>query len=360
MGFLSFYDPPKADLKKTFDRLSNLNVSLKIISGDGAEITKEICRQGGMEVQNDKVITSADLDGLNKEEKIKLIAQHNVFARVSPVQKQEIINLLKSQGHVVGYFGDGINDVGALKSSDVALSVHDATDVAKDCADLILLKTDISVITDAVVEGRKTFSNTIKFIINTMSSSYGNVLTIAFSSFFMKFIPLLPSQVLFIDTISDFQHLTISSDNVDEEMLKKPRKWDSLFFIKFMVFFGIISTIFDLILIFTLLSMQISIVLFRTVWVVESILTELLATFSIRTRRFFLKSRPSLYVILTSSISALLAFIIPYTLIGNEFFSFEALSIQMVILIIGIVTCYFIILEFAKRIFYKYIHAKDQ
>jgi Mg2+-importing ATPase len=360
IGFLSFYDPPKGDLNKTFARLANLNVSLKIISGDGAEITREICLQGGMEVLNNRVITSDDLEGLNDKEKTKLISQHNVFARINPVQKQEIIKLIKEQGHVVGYFGDGVNDVGALKTADVALSVHDATDVAKDCADLILLKTDISAIINSVVEGRKTFSNTIKFIINTMSSSYGNVLTIAFSSFFMKFVPLLPSQVLFIDTISDFQHLTISSDNVDEEMLKKPRKWDSRFFIKFMLFFGVISTVFDLILIFTLLGMQISIALFRNIWVVESILTELLATFSIRTRRVFFKSKPSPYVILTSLISAVVAIIIPYTLIGNEFFEFEAISLQMLLFIAGIVLCYFIILEIAKRIFYRYIHAQDQ
>ncbi len=356
LGFLVFNDPPKKSMRSVFDKLQKLNVQLKIITGDSPIITKEICKRAGLNLVEDKIILGSELEDMSDKDYLDAIYKYNVFARVNPDQKYRIIEGLKNSGHVVGYMGDGINDVGALQIADVAISVDGASDVAKDSSDIILLKQNLRIIADSIIEGRKTFSNTIKFIINTMSSSYGNVITIAAASTFLKFIPLLPTQMLLIDSVSDFQHLTISTDNVDEDFLESPRQWDVKFLMKFMVFFGTISTIFDFALIYTLLKWNDSQALFQTIWIVESVITELVATFVVRTRRIFFRSIPSVPVILTSILSLVLVLIVPFWSKSRNIFGLEFLHLHDLVFVAVICLAYFVLLEVSKHIFYKFVH----
>jgi len=353
LGFLHFIDPPKKSLKETFDLLEKLNIKLKIITGDSPIITKEICKEAGFEIIENKIITGKEIENLPNEAMKKTVNKYNTFARITPEQKLKIINSLKEIHHVVGYLGDGINDIGALKVSDVGISVDTGSDVAKDTSDIILLKKDLRILTDGVIEGRKTFNNTFKFIFNTMSSSFGNVFTIAISSMYLKFMPLLPSQVLFIDTLSDFQHLTISSDNVDEEFLARPSKWDNKFLLKFMMIFGPISAIYDFLLITIMTKLNYSPESFRTTWVVESILTELAATFSVRTMRTFYKSKPSKTILTFSFLILILTILSPFLYFTHDIFSFVNLDLKSIYLIFILILAYLITMEIVKKYFYK-------
>lgn len=358
-GLLLFQDPPRQKLEHTFAALQGLQVELKIITGDSPIVTKEVCHLAGLAVVEDKIILGDELEKLNKKELAEAILRYNVFARVTPTQKFEIIKTLKEHDKVVGFIGDGINDVGALTQADVGISVQSGTDVAKDSADIILLKRDLELLVDGITEGRKTFSNTMKFIINTMSSSYGNVITITLSSLFLPFIPMLPAQVILVDSLSDTQHLTISTDNVDPELLRKPQKWSGKFFLKFMIFFGLISVVFDFILILILLAVHDSPEMFRTMWFLESVLSEIVATFAIRTRRLSIRSLPSIPVMLASALAIIATFVITHTSVGGEWFGFVNIGPQNLLLILGIVITYFAILEVAKLVFYRWQKPED-
>ena len=306
-----------------------------------------------MKILGDKIIEGVELESLTDEKFDAIISSHNIFAKISPNQKQLIISRLKKMGFVVGYIGDGVNDIGALKTADVGISVNEAVDVAKDTSDIILLNKDLSILTEGIIEGRRTFINTVKFIISTMSSSFGNVITISISSLFLKYIPFLPSQILLIDTVSDLQHLAISTDNVDTEQLSRPQSWNLKFFIKIMLVFGLISTLFDFLHIYIFLKLVNTPEAFRTLWLVESVITEILATFVIRTRKFSLKSRPSKNLILVSLLSIGLIFTIPFTKWGDTWFDLERISLINIGIILLIVLLYLMVLEFAKRLFYK-------
>ena len=353
LGMMLFIDPVKKTLKQTFAELKAINVDLKIITGDSPIITCKICNDAQLKIVDEKILIGDDLENRDEEKLKQIVSHYNVFARISPEQKYKIITALKSGSHVVGYLGDGINDVAALKVADVGISVNSGVDVAKNSADIILLKRDLTILTRVIMEGRKTFGNTIKFIINTMSSSYGNVLTIAISSLFLKFIPLLPTQLLLIDSLSDAQHLTVSTDNVDAEFLQKPRKLGMRFFRKFIIFFGTISTIFDFLLIVVLVSRHNTPEAFRTVWFIESVFSEIIATFSTRTPKTFFRSIPSIPVIITSLIVAIITIVIPFTIIGWNIFEFTKVGIESLLFIAIILVLYFIILEVGKKIFYR-------
>jgi Mg2+-importing ATPase len=355
-GYLLLRDKPKESFDKTVNLIRNLGVDLKVITGDSPIITREICSEAGLEIAEVEVITGAEIEKLNSEELQAIVETKRIFARVSPEQKSAIILALKANNHVVCYIGDGVNDIGAIRTADVGISVDSANDVTKDASDIVLLKKDLSVLADGIVEGRKTFDNTMKFVLNTMSSSFGNVLTIAIFSLFLKFMPFLPTQVLLIDSLSDVQHLTISTDNVDKAQLKKPQHWDIKLFVKFMLFFGVIGTLVDFIHVIIFQSLYSSPDYFRTVWFYESILTELLATFIIRTKLPFWKSKPSKPLILTSIVSIILGLLIPFTIIGGGAFSFVPIDLTAFSIIILLVLLYLIILETAKLTFYKYLN----
>jgi len=354
LGFLLFSDSPKHTVKESLKILQNLKVNIKVLSGDSPIITRKICKEVELPIVDDKVIIGEEFNHLNEDEFRKYCYKYNVFARITPEQKYKIVASLKSQGHIVGFMGDGINDAPALKLADIGISVDTATGIAKEAADIILLQRSLRVLAHGIIEGRKTFTNITKYILNTISANFGNMFTVALSSLFLKFIPLLPSQILLNNFMSDMPLLTISTDNVDKEFLKRPRRWNIKGISMFMMYFGLISTFFDLVMIFILIFfIKTEPELFRTAWFLESALSEIMVTFSIRTKLLFLKSIPGRWLLITSLFTSLTLIMLINTTFGNRFFSFVKLPPAVVILISVILTTYFITIEIAKRYFYK-------
>jgi Mg2+-importing ATPase len=361
MGFVIFLDPPKKDAIKAMTAFRRLGINLKIVSGDDPNVTAEVCRSVGLQVEGGRVITGSELEGMDGEELKKVVEKHNVFARVTPEQKVEIIKALRENGHVVGFLGDGVNDAPALRVSDVGISVDTAVDVAKDAADIILLQKRLGVIANGVIEGRRIFGNTIKYVLNTLSANFGNMLTVAFASVLLPFIPLLPTQVLLLNLLSDAPLLMISTDNVDKEYLRSPRRWSIRFLSEAMMFFGLISTMFDLLTMQALHillqfhydpSSEIFQTLFRTGWFLESVLSEMFVTFSIRTHMPFYRSKPSGWLVGTTEIVFLTVIFIIYSPVG-EAFRFAAPSAYLLAIIAIILVSYFILLELVKKPFFR-------
>jgi Mg2+-importing ATPase len=351
-GFLVFTDLLRKDTKQTFAQLRDLNIELKIISGDSPLVTEEICRQAGLEINGGKAIVGVDLEKLGGADFDRAILESNVFARITPALKARIINHLRESGKVVGYIGDGVNDVAAIKSADVGICVNNAVDVAKDSADLIMLESGLNVLANGALEGRKTFANTIKFIMNTMSSSFGNVIVMAIFPLVYKFLPLLPNQVLALDTISDGQHLATSTDNVDDVFLKGPNTWDLDRFYKYMIYFGAISCITDLIFIIVMLNYHHDIANFRTSWFLLSIFAEIMATFSIRTYKPIFASTPSRLLVITSVIVCLVTIVIAVVPTLQSIFGFVNIGIDSILIIAaGLIINLFIMEESKKRYF---------
>jgi Mg2+-importing ATPase len=354
LGFLLFLDPPKAAVKKSLKILQELGVKIKVISGDSPTITRKICQDVGLSIAEDRVIVGDELEHLDEAEFKEYASKYDVFTRVSPEHKFRIVESLRSDKHVVGFLGDGINDAPALRAADVGISVNSATGIAKETADIILLRKSLKVLAHGIIEGRKTFGNITKYILNTISANYGNMITVAFSSLFLKFIPLLPSQILLNNFVSDFPLLTISTDNVDEEMLKKPRGWSIKFIFRFMTYFGLISTIFDLALILGLIfAFKAGTGLFRTAWFVESVLSELLITFAIRTKKPFYKSKPSRWLFIASIVAGIASVAITYFVVGHTLFEFVRIPVGILMFIGGVLLVYFLTVELVKRYFFK-------
>lgn len=297
-GFITFLDVPKKNVAASIRKMERLGVSLKIITGDSDLVTKHICNEVGVPVK--RIILGDELMALSEEEQRKAAQECTVFARATPSQKLHIVELLRSAGHTVGYMGDGINDIPALRSADVGISVNTAVDVAKDAASIVLLRKGLDVISDGIVEGRRTFSNTIKYILMGTSSNFGNMFSAAGASFFLPFLPMSPSQILLNNTLYDISQISIPTDNVDDEALKKPRHWDLSLIKYYMLFFGPISSVYD----FLTFGMMLWVFhaqapLFQTGWFVESLATQVLVVFIIRTNRVpFYKSRPSKWLII--------------------------------------------------------------
>ncbi|MFH0869711.1 MAG: magnesium-translocating P-type ATPase [archaeon] len=354
LGFLLFLDPPKESARETLALMKSLSINIKIMTGDSPVITRKICTDVGLEIINGRIITGDELDKLDPAEFYSYANKFNVFARVTPEQKHNIVKSLTEAGRIVGFLGDGINDAPALKAADVGITVDSAAGIAKDASDIILLRKSLNVLADGIKEGRKTFGNINKYIMNTVSANYGNMITVAASSLFLKFIPMLPSQILLNNFISDIPQLTIATDNVDSYFLRKPKKWDIKMISKFMIFFGLISTFFDLALIaFLLLIFKAPPELFRTAWFVESSISEIIVTFAIRSRMPFYKSRPSKWLILSSVLCIALVFGMTYLTVGRAVFEFIAMPWAIVSLVVGVLVTYFITAEIAKRYFFK-------
>jgi Mg2+-importing ATPase len=281
------------------------------------------------------------------------VEEVDVYGRVTPEQKFMIVEALKKNGHVVGFLGDGVNDAPALRLADAGISVDSGVQVAKEAASIILLEKSLGVIADGVEEGRKAFGNMIKYIMNTTSANFGNMFTVAIGSIFLPFIPLLPSQILLTNLVSDAPLLTISTDNLDEEGLRDPKRWKIGSIARFMVFFGLISSFFDVITISSLVYLLNSDPeLFRTGWFIESTLSEIFVTFSIRTRRRFFKSRPSKLMLMASAIVALMTLAIVYSPAG-ALFEFVNPPLWFLALILGIILAYFLLVEVIKQIFFS-------
>jgi len=298
-GFISLVDLPKKSAKESLLKLERLGVAVKIITGDSEIITRHICDEVGVPVT--RVVLGSELETLRGADLARVVLEANVFARVTPSQKLQIIEELQKQGHTVGFLGDGINDIPSLHNADVGISVNTAVDVAKDAAPLVLLRKGLDTIADGVIEGRRTFNNTIKYILMGTSSNFGNMFSAAGASFFLPFLPMLPIQILLTNSLYDISQITIPSDNVDEESLLKPRHWNINFIKDYMMFFGPISSLYDFLTFgIMLLVFHASGPLFQTGWFVESLATEILVVFVIRTSRTpFYKSRPGKWLAIT-------------------------------------------------------------
>ncbi|MGZ4132547.1 MAG: magnesium-translocating P-type ATPase, partial [Actinomycetota bacterium] len=311
-GFLAFVDPPKADAAAALERLASLGIAVKIVTGDNERVARKVCGDLGVSVE--RAITGTQLDGMPDEELVAAIELTTIFARVTPDQKSRVIRLARTRGLDVGYMGDGVNDAVALHDADVGISVDTATDVAKDAADILLLKKDLDTLADGVVEGRRIFANTIKYVLMATSSNFGNMFSAAAASAFLSFLPMLPGQILLNNLLYDTSQTTIPTDHVDEEQLLRPSHWDTRFIRRFMLFFGPISSLFD----FATFAVMLGVFhagesLFQTGWFVESLATQTLVIFVIRTRRVpFFKSRPSITQLAMTLSCATLGVVIPY------------------------------------------------
>ena len=283
VGLVTFIDPPKESAGDSVRRLARSGIELKILTGDNELVTKKICEQIGLEVKG--VLTSAEIEHLDKETLSRVVEDVTIFSRMNPSQKNQVMTALKHNGHVVGFMGDGINDAPSIRQADVGISVENAVDIAKESADIILLKNDLRVLNDGVLEGRRTFGNTMKYILMGTSSNFGNMFSVAGASLFLRFLPMLPVQILLNNLLYDISESTIPTDNVDDSYISTPKKWDIEFIKKFIMVFGPISSVFDFITFFILLLIfKANAPLFQTAWFIESICTQTLVIFVIRTR----------------------------------------------------------------------------
>jgi Mg2+-importing ATPase len=350
LGFLCFTDPPKPGITQIVNKFKKLGVEIKVLTGDNALIAEEVMKKVGIEVKG--ILSGVEIDSMDDETLRKAVEENNLFVRLVPEQKVRIVLALKKNGHVVGFLGDGANDAPALRYADVGISVENGVDVAKEASDVILTRKSMKVILDGVVEGRKTFGNTTKYILNILSANLGNMISLAIVSPLLNFLPMLPSQILLTNLISDGSLLSISTDKIDEEELRMPKHWNFSFIGKFCGLLGSISSIFDFTTMGLLLLLGVSIPLFRTGWFLESVLSEILITFSIRTKKKFYKSKPSEILLLTSIIFGLLTLVIIYSPVG-EFFEFVHLDLYFFLLVALILVAYFSMVEFLKHIIYK-------
>ncbi len=350
VGFLLFFDPPKSDVAQTILDLDARGVRLKIITGDNQLVARHVAEAVNLSCGD--LLTGSDLQGMG-EESLWHAAEHTtIFAEVDPNQKERIILALQKTGHVVGYLGDGINDAPALHAADVGISVNTAVDVAKDAADLVLLEHDLDILRDGIDEGRRTFANTLKYILTTTSANFGNMFSMAAASLFLPFLPLLASQILLNNFLSDIPGTTIAGDNVDPEWVAEPRRWDHKFISRYMVLFGLVSSVFDFLTFGTLLFVfSATAEEFRTGWFIESLLTELVIALVVRTRRVFYRSRPGNLLLASTAIVIGITLVLPYLPI-NSLLGFVPLPAPLMLMLIGLTVLYVFVAEVAKKYFY--------
>lgn len=351
-GFITLFDPPKEGITGTIAELRNYGIELKIITGDNALIAKHICEQIG--IGNAVVLTGREMKDMSDEALFNRAIQTNVFAEIEPNEKERIIIALKKAGKTVGYMGDGINDASAIHTADVGLSVHTAVDAAKEAAGLVLLDQDLNVLVEGVKEGRRTFANTQKYIFMAISANFGNMFSMAGATLLLPFLPLLPKQILLMNLMTDFPSMAISTDNVDEDWIKQPRKWDAGFIRRFMVFFGILSSVFDymtfgiLLLLFHAKESE-----FQTAWFIESVVSGTLIVLVVRTHHSFFRSKPGRYLALASVSVASIVLILP-NLPFASLLGFTAVPFAFYPAMLLITGLYIISAELLKKWFYKH------
>ncbi|HEX6507684.1 MAG TPA: magnesium-translocating P-type ATPase [Chloroflexota bacterium] len=352
-GFLTFSDPPKTDAGASIAKLHALGIAVKIITGDNGTVAAKVCHDIGLELG--QVLSGAELDQLDDDALAAAIPHATVFARVSPEQKSRIIRIARRRGDDVAFMGDGVNDAVALHAADVGISVDSATDVAKDAADIVLLDKDLGVLADGVIEGRRIFANTLKYVLMATSSNFGNMFSAAGASLFLTFLPMLPSQILLNNLLYDTGQLAIPTDRVDPEIVARPAAWDIGFVRRFMALFGPISSIFDFLTFFVMLGiLHAGHAEFRTGWFVESLATQTLVIFLIRTRRIpFFRSKPSLAMLITPTSMATLGAILPFTPLAHAL-GFSTLPLTFFLILFGMILTYLMLVEIAKGFFYAH------
>ena len=352
-GFIAFLDPPKAGVRKNLEGLEKIGITIKIITGDNELVTKKICEEINLPYRG--VMLGEEVKNLSAEALRRRVENVTIFARFSPADKNRVILALRANGHVVGYLGDGINDAPSLRTADVGISVNNAVDVAKESADIVLVRKNLQILKDGVIEGRKVFGNTMKYIMMGLSSNFGNMFSAAGAVIFLPFLPMLPVQILLNNFIYDVSQLTIPTDNVDEDWVIKAKRWNIGFIKRFMLFIGPISSIFDFCTFFLFFYVfRVSAGIFQTAWFMESLMTQTLVIHFIRTKKIpFLQSKPSLPLLLSTFSAVAIGWIIPFTPVGG-FFGLVPLPPYMLLAIVGIVAVYLFIVEIGKRIFYRH------
>ena len=349
-GFAAFLDPPKESARPALEALDRLGVSVKVLTGDDEHVTQHVFKALGITVTG--VLTGPELATLTDEALSARVESVNLFCRVAPAQKSRLIRSLRARGHVVGYLGDGINDAPSLHAADVGLSVSGAVDVAKEAAAMILLRPDLGVLVEGVREGRRTFANIMKYVMMGTSSNFGNMFSMAAAVLFLPFLPMLPVQILLNNLLYDMSEIAIPMDTVDEAMVVRPRHWDMKFIRNFMLALGSVSSIFDFLTFALLLRVfHASEALFQTGWFVESLSTQVLVIFVIRTRGTPFKSHPHPLLIASSLSMVCIAILLPYTFVGG-WFGLVPPPTALLLALGGMAAVYLGIVEFVKRWFY--------
>jgi Mg2+-importing ATPase len=350
-GFALLYDPPKEGVIEVINTLKKNGVGLKIITGDNKLVAAYMAEKIGMEEV--AVITGGEISKMSSEAIVMNVQKANVFAEIEPQQKETIVKALRKAGHAVAYMGDGINDVAAINAADVGISINNAVDVAKEAADVVLLERDLAVLNAGVVEGRRTFLNTLKYIYTNTSATFGNMFSMAGASLILPFLPMLPQQILMTNFLTDFPYMAVAGDKVDEEDLASPQKWNIRQLRNFMIVFGLHSSVFDYITFFALYKLfQANEVLFHTGWFVESICTELLILFVVRTRKSLIKSKPGRLLIGLSVLALAITLILPFMPFAQEM-GFVVPPFQLMGIVAGILLLYVITADMIKILFFK-------
>jgi len=352
-GFAAFLDPPKESAKSALAALAASGVAVKIVTGDNELVTQHICAQLGVPITG--VLTGAEIQQMDDQALQARVEQVNLFCRVAPAQKNRVILALKQRGHVVGYLGDGINDAPSLHSADIGISVESAVDVAKASADMILLEQDLGVLHAGVLEGRRTFGNIMKYILMGTSSNFGNMFSMAGASLFLPFLPMLPVQILLNNLLYDFSEVPIPLDNVDEEYLVRPRQWDINFIRNFMLTIGPVSSVFDFLTFYIMLALfHANAALFHTGWFIESMATQVLVIFIIRTRKNPFKSRPNMWLAACALGVVAVAVILPFSPVGIQL-GFVAPPALFFLVLAVMLVAYLLAVEGMKQWFFRHI-----
>jgi Mg2+-importing ATPase len=350
-GFLTFLDRPKPGAREALQDLARLGVQVKIITGDARLVAEHMA--GLVGISQPRVLTGANLDELHDEALWREAERTDLFVEVDPNQKERIILSLKKLGHVVGFLGDGVNDAPAMHAADTSLSVERAVDVAREAADFVLLEKDLAVLRRGIEEGRRTFANTLKYLNTTTSANLGNMLSMALASPLLPFLPLTAGQILLNNFLSDIPAVGLADDGVDPELVARPRRWDMRSIQRFMLEFGLLSSVFDwLTFAVLLLGFRAPPEEFRTGWFVQSLLTELVIALVVRTRRVFYRSRPGKVLWVSTSLLSVLGLAIPY-LPGIALLGFTPLPVAMVLALLCITALYVVAAELLKRWFYR-------
>ncbi len=371
IGFLTFLDPPKESAAKAITALDEYGVTVKVLTGDNDAVTRCVCGQVGLDV--DEILLGSDVEAMNDKQLAKAVDRYDVFAKLSPLQKSRIVRALRIKGHVVGFLGDGINDAAAMKIADVGISVDTAVDIAKESANIILLEKDLMVLEEGVREGRKVYANIIKYIKMTASSNFGNMFSVLVASAFIPFLPMLPIHILVLNLIYDISCIMIPWDNVDEDYLRKPRKWDASSISKFMIWLGPSSSIFDIItyvVMFLVIcplvtggsysslsgnseALALFIALFHSGWFIESLWTQTLVIHLIRSPKIpFIQSRASFQVVTLTTLGILIGTVLPYTPIGGAL-QFVKLPAIYFAFLLAVLICYLLLVSLIKALFIR-------
>ena len=353
VGFIGFLDPPKESAKEAIERLNKAGIRVIVLTGDNSDVARCICKKVGINSKN--VIIGSQIDRLSDSALIRILRNTNIFAKLSPIQKARIVRVLKDSGNIVGYMGDGINDSPSLTNSDVGISVDTAVDIAKESADIILLEKDLNVLLDGAKEGRKTFSNLMKYIKMAVSFNFGEVSSVIIASIFLPFLPITPIQLLVQSLLYDFGQLTLPFDNVDEEYLNKPKKWDIKSLKKFTLFMGPLSSCFDMIVfasVWFIFGIREAAV-FQTIWFSYGVVSNLVGMHVIRTAKIpFVQSNAHKMVYFSSILLSIIAIIFPFTPLG-QMIGLVAIPLRYLTVIIGVPILYCLVAMIAKKVYIK-------